>query len=58
LRAVEHFLPLAAVTRSMTALRLHPWGGGMSLVYPVIAMLLIIAAALVAAASLIQRRTA
>jgi ABC-2 type transport system permease protein len=58
LRDVEPFLPLAAVTRSMTALRLHEWGGGSALGWPLLAMVLISAAGLAAAVVQIQRQTA
>lgn len=57
LKDVEPFLPLAAVTRTMTALRLHEWGGT-AIVWPLVAMVLIIAAGLVAATAQIQRQTA
>jgi len=57
LRTVEGYLPLSAVTRSMTALRENRFGG-MSLVYSVIAMLAIIAVSQVGAAASIRRRTA
>jgi ABC-2 type transport system permease protein len=57
LRNVEPFLPLAAVTRSMTALRLHEWGGT-AILWPLVAMVAIIAAGLVAAGAQIQRQTA
>lgn len=57
LQSVEQFLPLAAVTRAMTAARENSYGG-MSLVYSLTAMIAIIAIALVGAAATIQRRTA
>lgn len=57
LQNVEPFLPLAAVTRSMTALRLHEWGGGAALAWPLLAMVLITGAGLVAAGAQIQRKT-
>lgn len=57
LQDVEPFLPLAAVTRSMSALREHAWGG-LSLVWPLLAMLLISVAGIAAATLQIQRRTA
>jgi len=54
---LEHMLPLSAVSRSMTAARLHLYGGT-SLLVSITALLALTAAALTGAAATIRRRTA
>jgi ABC-2 type transport system permease protein len=57
MQGLEHAMPLAAVTESMTAVRLHHYGGT-ALVVSGTALLALIVATTIGAAATIQRRTA